>query len=570
MDIKTLHDADIIGISTAKSAFDTLSTAFGQHVENWQHEVVDRLHNSQWTGTAADHANARMQFLENELKAAQQEIGLVSRALQDAYDGFAAAQAHLINALDDAKTHKLNVAADGGITWEKDPNSPNFAGTDAENQAKQIQSRITAALNEADHADQTINARLTHLAGNASNGTGLDSATAKSDTDAANALQTIPPAGTDPNSVKAWWNGLTDDQQQRMILNHPDQIGNLDGIPAVDRNQANQTNLARAHQDIQHQLDGLGPEPKQFLDIADTNGGPVENPDYTTWKQKHDDLTDKMTGITAIENRLKAPVDDAHPPTYLLGFDTNGHGHAIIAVNNPDTANNVSTYVPGTGARLGSINSDINRSDLMVASANDANRKAGDKSTTSSITWVGYDAPQNIIPEAADDSYAKAAEDKLVSFENGLHATHDGKIGNNTILAHSYGTTTVGYTMRDHGLPVDNAVLIASPGAGVENAKDLRIDPSHVYAAQSPADAIGWAAATDPSGMTDNLWDNIKTDFLFGDGDHHLMYGRQTTVPQFGANVMPVDPNAGHSDYWNNGSPTLTAMGQVIAGKPTQ
>ncbi|MFF2080932.1 alpha/beta hydrolase [Kitasatospora sp. NPDC058162] len=564
MDIKTLQGADVIGITTAKNAFDTLATAFGQHIENWQHEVVDRLNHSEWTGTAAGHANTRIQFLQNELQAAKQELALVSRALQDAYDGFAAAQSHLINALDDAKTHKLTVAADGGITWEKDPNSPNFAGNDAATQAQQIQARITAALNEADHADQTINARLGHLATNASNGTGLDSATAKADQSAADALSQIPAAGTDPNSVKAWWNGLTDEQQQRMILNHPDQLGNLDGIPAVDRNQANLINLARGKQDIQRQLDGLGPAPAATLG----SGRFIRpNPAYTEWQQKHDDLTDKMGGINAIEARLNTKVDATHPPTFLLGFDTNGHGHAIVAVNNPDTANNVSTYVPGTGARLGSIGSDINRSDVMVASADNANRQAGDKSTTSSITWVGYDAPQSIIPEAADDTYAKNAEDKLVSFENGLHATHDGKIGNNTILAHSYGTTTVGYAMRDHGLPVDNAVLIASPGAGVETAKDLRIDPSHVYAAQSPADAIGWAAATDPGGVGDNIWDNIKTDFGFGDGDHHLMYGRQTTAPQFGATVLPTDPNAGHSDYWNADSPTLVSMGKIMAGK---
>ncbi|MFD7454704.1 alpha/beta hydrolase [Kitasatospora sp. NPDC059827] len=561
MDIKTLHDADVIGITSAKNAFDTLATAFGQHIENWQHEVVDRLNHSEWTGTAAGHANTRIQDLGTELQAAKQELGLVSRALQDAYDGFAAAQAHLINALDDAKTHKLTVAADGGITWEKDPNSPNFAGTDAESQAKQIQARITAALNEADHADQTINTRLGHLATNASNGTGLDSATAKADQAAADALGQIPPAGTDPNSVKAWWNGLTDEQQHRMVLNHPDQIGNLDGIPATGRDEANRINLARGKQDVQHQLDALGAAPPATVG----NGRFIRpNPAYTDWQHKHDELADKMNGINAIESRLNTPVDAQHPPTFLMGFDTNGKGHAIVAVNNPDTADNVSTYVPGTGARLGSINSDINRSDAMVASAN----AAGTGKTTSSITWVGYDAPQNIIPEAADDTYAKNAEDKLVGFENGLHATHNGAIGNNTILAHSYGTTVVGYTMRDHGLPVDNAVLIASPGAGVENAKDLRIDPSHVYAAQSPADAIGWAAATDPGGMGDNLWDNIKTDFGFGDGDHHLMYGRQTTAPEFGANVMPVDPDAGHSDYWNNGSPTLAAMGQVIAGKP--
>ncbi|MFI9157748.1 hypothetical protein [Kitasatospora aureofaciens] len=55
MDIKTLHDADIIGISTAKSAFDTLATAFGQHIENSQGELIyehiNRPGKQAWFGT---------------------------------------------------------------------------------------------------------------------------------------------------------------------------------------------------------------------------------------------------------------------------------------------------------------------------------------------------------------------------------------------------------------------------------------------------------------------------------------------------------------------------------------
>ncbi|MFH9349935.1 alpha/beta hydrolase [Kitasatospora sp. NPDC017646] len=568
MDIKTLHDAGFGNLTTAKTAFDTLATAFGQHVENWQHDVVDRLNHSEWTGTAAGHATTRIQTLHDELHAAQQEIGLISRALHDAAEGFAAAQAHLISALDDAKAQGLTVAPDGGITWDNDPNSLTFAGHGAPEHAKDIRDRISAALTEADHADRTISKRLAHFTTNASNATGLDSTVATNDTAAANALEQVPAAGTDPNSVQDWWNGLTDEQQRRMILNHPDQIGNLDGIPATGRDQANRINLQRSKDTLQRQLDALGPEPDMFSGGADSNGIPVKNSHYDDWKKQHDDLVDQMNGINAIEKRLNTPVDDAHPPTFLLGFDNAGHGHAIVAVNNPDTATNVSTYVPGTGARLGSISGDIDRSDAMVASANAANRKAGDfTTTTSSITWVGYDAPQNLVPQAADDTYAKNAEDKLHGFEVGLHATHQGNIANNTILGHSYGTTTIGYTMKDKGLPVDNVVLIASPGAGVDTARDLHIDPSHVYAAQSQADMIGMAGAVDPGGLADNFWDNLKGEYGFGDDDHHLIHGRQTTVPEFGANVLPTDPNAGHSDYWNNGSPTLAAMGQVIAGR---
>ncbi|MEV7596378.1 alpha/beta hydrolase [Kitasatospora sp. NPDC089797] len=559
MDIKTLHDADFCNLAIAKTAFDTLSTAFGGHVENWQHEVVDRLHNSQWSGTAADHATTRIQNLHDELHAAQQEIALISRALQDAGEGFAAAQAHLISALDDAKAQGLTVAADGTITWDNNPDSATYLG-DGPQKAQQIRDRITAAVTEADHADRTISSRLAHLTTNASNGTGLDATVATNDTAAANALSQIPDTGTDPNAVAAWWNSLTDEQQHRMVLNHPAQIGNLDGIPATGRDQANRINLARARTDLQHQLDGLGPEPDA---VTGTPYGAVESPMHKLWKQQHDDLTEKLGGIDAIDKRLNTQVDAAHPPAYLLGFDTDGKGHAIVAINNPDTADNVSTYVPGTGARLGKVDGDIDRSDKMVAAANAANSKR----TTSSISWIGYDAPQKLLSEASDDQYAKDAEDKLHGFEVGLHATHNGNISNNTILGHSYGTTTIGYTMKDKGLPVDNVVLIASPGAGVDTAKDLHIDPSHVYAAQSQADMIGMAAAMDPGGAADNAWDNLRADFGFDDGDHHLIHGRQTTTPQFGATVLPTNPDGGHSDYWNDGSPTLAAMGQVIAGK---
>ncbi|MFJ7248159.1 alpha/beta hydrolase [Kitasatospora sp. NPDC098652] len=212
---------------------------------------------------------------------------------------------------------------------------------------------------------------------------------------------------------------------------------------------------------------------------------------------------------------------------------------------------------------------DIERSDLMVASANDANKKAGDKATTSSITWVGYDAPQSIVPEAAVDIFARGAEDKLHSFETGLRATHEGKPSNNTILGHSYGTTVVGYTLRDKGLPVDNVVLIASPGAGVEHARDLGVAPSHVFAAQGDIDRIKNAPPESWEGFASNLDNNIGSTLgIVGNPDHHLSFGRDPSVPQFGAQIIPTGPGTDHSAYWNQRSPSLVAMGQIIAGKP--
>ncbi|MEE1821756.1 alpha/beta hydrolase [Streptomyces sp. BE20] len=564
MDIAGLYNANLNNITTAKNAFDALATAFGQHVEAWQHEVADRLGASHWTGPTSAVAQGRVKDLGGQLRAARQELTFVSKALANAVEQFALAQSHLISALDDARNAKLDVAPDGRITWDNEPASPGFAGSGAETTAVAISNRITAALNEAAHADQEISARLNHLATNASNGTGLNAATVAQDLAAETAREQIPVAGTDPNSVKQWWSGLTPAQQQRFVHDHPDRIGNLDGIPAVARDGANRLTLQQAKLDLQAQLDHLGPEPP--AKVAGMNGA-VSNPAHDEWERRRALLQEQVIGVNAIEKRLMTKVDDKHPPTYLLGFDTKGNGHAIVAVNNPDTADNVSTYVPGTGARLGSIDSDIERSDRMVASASAAQNPHNPK-TTSSITWVGYDAPQSIVPDATHDSYAKNAANSLHSFEAGLRTTHEGVPSNNTILAHSYGTTTVGYTMRDKGLPVDNVVLIASPGAGVERAGDLGVDPSRVFVAKGDIDNIDMAFPQTADKLASNGGNNVGTWYgIIQNPDHHLIHGRDPMIPDFGARTVPTSPETGHSDYWNENSSSLRAMGEIIAGK---
>ncbi|MFE5586032.1 alpha/beta hydrolase [Kitasatospora sp. NPDC056531] len=574
MDIKTLHDADIIGISTAKNAFDTLATAFGQHVENWQHDVVDRLGHSEWTGTAAGHANTRITNLGTELQSAKQELGLVSRALQDAYDGFAAAQAHLISALDDAKAAGLTVGPDGGITWDNDPKSPTFAGHGAPEKAKQIQDRITAALNEADHADQTINARLGHLATNASNGTGLDSATAKADTDAAKALQQIPAAGTDPNSVKAWWNGLTDDQQQRMILNHPDQIGNLDGIPAAVRDKANQTNLKNLIQDRNNQLKNLGPAPKQYLDPAETNGGPVENPDYTEWKRKRDTLKEQLAGFQSIQDRLDGKFDDGaggphyDPPLLLLGIGDQGQGRAIVSWGDPDKARNVSSLVPGLNSNMAGVGGgDARTAKRIYDSAVSSAQINHDTPSVASVFWLGYDAPQLDGPSVLMKDRAVEGGAAYNQFLAGLRATHEGAPAHVTAQGHSYGSLVVGQaTQHPGGLAADDIILVGSPGVGVDKASQLGVGADHVYVGTAKYDPV--ANAPSPA-MLGGLGAAIYETFAHPDASWH---GTDPASQTFGAQRFSVADGTvtdSHDNYFgkeNKGGDSLPNIGKIVSG----
>ncbi len=171
------------------------------------------------------------------------------------------------------------------------------------------------------------------------------------------------------------------------------------------------------------------------------------------------------------------------------------------------------------------------------------------------VTWYGYDAPQTVLPEAADLSYAEQGAPLLDGFMTGLRATHRGDApSHNAVVAHSYGATLVGWAAsHGHTLDADDVVLVASPGEAVGSGwfgsgtvDDLHLRPGesagHVYATRSANDPIRWAAGT------------------------HL--GADPVADYFGAHVFDASPEGGHGDYWDRyTNPALKGMGLVIAGQ---
>lgn len=258
-------------------------------------------------------------------------------------------------------------------------------------------------------------------------------------------------------------------------------------------------------------------------------------------------------------NDLRDRVDGEHPETgqdyYLLGFDTEGEGQAIVSVGNPDTADNVNVYVPGTGSDLGGAGYDdgglMNRVDEM---AHDAKRFATDQETAT-VLWLGYDAPDNVYNEAIDTKYAEEAADDLSRFADGIRATADGEPSNLTMTGHSYGSTTVGTAARDEGLAVDNMIFIGSPGVGVDSAEDLGINPDNVWASRNPADVIQFTMfhGEDPTG------DEFGGNTFFSDVSRDL--SRWNPGPGMIDN---------HSAYWDEGNVSRENMALIVTGQEKQ
>ncbi|ONI67112.1 hypothetical protein BWI15_28505 [Kribbella sp. ALI-6-A] len=376
------------------------------------------------------------------------------------------------------------------------------------------------------------------------------------------AAVTAPPPGASPDQVKAWWDSLTDEQRATVLRDSPDQIGNLDGIPATIRDAANRSMLDQ-------QLAALQAERGALAQKLETQNKTPAGPLYTDILELRE-LDEKIAGVGQIQQRL-AEAPAGQPPAFLLGLDPTGDGQAIVAIGNPDTAGNVATMVPGTTARLGTFGGEMARADLLWQSA----QRAGSPST-SVVAWLGYDAPDE-IPNASSASYADGAVKPLQDFQNGLRSTHEGPRSLNTVVGHSYGTTAIGHAAVKGSLDADQIEFVASPGVLAETVTDLHLDG--VPAADVGRRVFSTVSATDPINVT-NLpgVDALGPDPAgpsFGGRTFESPRGGDLHIPVEGGGefVIPQLENHWHSSYFEGSldpaqprNPTLDETGQIIAG----
>jgi hypothetical protein len=312
--------------------------------------------------------------------------------------------------------------------------------------------------------------------------------------------------------------------------------------------------------------------------------------------KKHEPLTpdeqDTYNKLNPIAQRLQEDHDhagDGRPQDYLLGIGTEGQGRAIISFGNPDTATDISAYVPGMTSNPGSLGPGYGVTDGTNEAENALNTWRAAQAheppghTAASIVWLGYDAPP-IDPSGASTARADAGAPAYANFVTGLRTTNaSGQCPHITSIGHSYGSLLVGEATRmstqpgSPYTPPDDAVFIGSPGVGVDKASDLGLPPGHVWdgaAADDPithlpskGDVVAGAVAGPLGPVLTNTVD-----------PHRLWYGRDPASSDFGANRFTVNDLGGET--WNNpvgphtkylsptiGGPSLNNIGNIVAGQ---
>ncbi|MBD0695526.1 alpha/beta hydrolase [Streptomyces sp. CBMA123] len=522
MDLATLRDSDLSHLYAAADAYDKLHGCFGQHLDTWRDGVDGRIAAAGWSGPSADAARPALRRSTSELKAAHSEIGQIGRSIRAGADALALAQSALRTALTDVQTAGMSVDARGAVSWPPgsyaDQHDPEYRKS-CERTATALATRISTALTEAGTLDQAIAARLRHYIKRAQDGTGLDPASAVSDRlDLALApdellLGGVPKDDASPTEVNAWWSALPADKQQWLIKEHPDLVGNRDGIPAVARNQANRILLPK-------------------LIAAYEKGGPSSDP--------HGAL--KLDGYRRIAERLRR-TDGTEPPVFLLGIGREGQGRGILSFGNPDTAQDVTSLVGGLGTTLRRIGGgDADRALAVYHAA----QRADSTRSTASIAWLGYDAPLGFA-EAGDMSRAQGGVDAYRAFLQGQRVTHQGAPAHVTAEGHSFGSLLVGLAARKPaGIAADDVVLVGSPGTDAFHASEFSVGADHTY--------VGAAS-----------WDHIS---------HLGWYTRDPAGADFGARRFAVDGGSpdftAHSSYWDDGPgddhTSVDNIGRIVSG----
>lgn len=329
-----------------------------------------------------------------------------------------------------------------------------------------------------------------------------------------------PPQNLSAQENASWWSNVPADVQAYYTQAQPAAIGSMDGLPAEVRHEANMVTLRN---DAQNGHDREGAQ--RLLERVEQSQGAADPSDRIM-----------LLGY--------------EPP----GADGNPDAKVIASFGNPDTADNVAIYVPGTTTNLGSVSGgDIDRMAALQAQA----EMIPGSGETSTIVWLGYDAPDNLLT-ATQAHHATDGAPALRDFTFGLRASHQGPESRTTVIGHSYGATVVGTAdaMAGDGLAVNDVIAMGSPGMGyeaserqgwfdgplIDDISDMHIGKDHFWAG---------AASNDPVTYTE-VHGNSPVDWSF-DGQR-----------------IATEGASGHSEYWDTGTEALRNQAYILTGNYDQ
>jgi hypothetical protein len=432
-----------------------------------------------WTGRAADAAESTRTALLDRMETIVAGVAGARRGIADAADAVTALRAALDEADELGRRYYFRISDDGLVIDSAFVTAGAAPQPSAErNQVKaELEDRVRELLRRADDIDRDL-ADVLRKAAHGQIGTdGATTVAAAAEAGqghgALSALE--PPANGTVTQNAAWWRSLSSKEKWLITEFRPEWVGNLDGILATDRNQANRRRLLNEMSSLSSERSRL----EAILDNPNSNSA-----DCTRAFTRALEIDKKFEALDTIDKTLE------RPDRQLLLLDVSGdNARAAVASGNVDTAKNVVTFTGGFGS---TVSGDLDEYDEKMNDVRqDSERMSeryGDSGKTAAITWMGYDAPQSL--DVGSDDKAQKGGHRLARFLDGIDASRSGNEPHMVAVGHSYGSTTTGLALREAN-GVDDAIFLGSPGIGTHNLTDLNVPQGHAFLVENKNDPVG-------------------------------------------------------------------------------
>ena len=340
-------------------------------------------------------------------------------------------------------------------------------------------------------------------------------------------LLAAPPAAAD---VSVWWASLTPKAQGALRAASSELVGNLDGIPASARDEANQL--------------WLGDSITSLESVVESNVA----------RSVQSDSTKTIHMLTEVKTALGTA--DSVPQRGLLTVDDEGSGRAAIVLGDLDTADFVTYLVPGmfftVDGQIGDWTDDAARiydeqvSWLNLLSESDSDYSA---KTVAVVAWMGYETPD--LTSIATLDLAEKGADALASAIDGLKADRSADTPYISIVAHSYGSTTALISLAKYTLDIDALTVIGSPGSAVTSVDELSVRDGNVF--------VGEAA-----------WDPVPNTAYFGRDPGAAGFGAKHMNVGGGLDLITneiLGASVGHNGYFAAGSESVRNLALIGIGQ---
>lgn len=335
--------------------------------------------------------------------------------------------------------------------------------------------------------------------------------------DIAEAVALLEHVANNPEAVAELFANLDPDVAAALAEQHPDLLGNLDGVPPELRYAPNRVRIAAEADRLRDERAAL------VAEIEDADGFVREVLEEVL--AEHDARIALLDGL-------------ADPDRQILLFDPEGDGRIAEVLGDLETADHVAFLVPGVGNDLENFESGL----LADAQSVQEEALAQDPGAeVAVVATLNYDPPGSSTSlDAARGGRAEGAAEVMPDFVLGVdvHLVDGAEV---TVIGHSYGSVAVSLSAQA-GMGADSIVFIGSPGIRADHVSDL--GGADVYAGESPADDIRFVP---------NL----------GIGD--VGHGHSPVDEGFGADVFGTGP-VGHSEYYDPGTESLENIVRILLG----